>query len=520
MSESRSVLVSKFSRLTAILAITISVLCVAVFLYFRFLYVSEPAGNDESLYYYMGNKVWDFGKPYYDYYEMKPPMLFFSYALAVLVAGYTVEGMHLAGIAVSALTALFIFFTLRRKYSLSTALLSTSIWLLFYSSPMVYGTYLMSEHFVGLFASIGSFAILFKPLNVRNIFIAGIMMAAALLVKQSALVFFPAFVYLISRDDNKWKNFLIFGGAVLGFVAVNFLVILLFGSIEDARYWLFQFPKEYVSTTGIEQGIDNLIMFANGIFRVDFIFWAIFLATTITVLVNWKKRESKFALLLLLGAMASLLPGLRFYPQYWILLVFSAAFILPISFDKINSYRHSYVFVIVLLAGLITQFYVRSDFYFPDPNTNAGNKYMVGQFLERSKEMGKFLKRTVSKSDELLVLGAIPQLYIYAGKKAPVRHVWTSMLSLQSEKNKLMQEEFMTSINEIKPDYVVFSYSPYHWNLRSSNKDFIYTAGFRFVNHFYSKIAVMDLETGQIVTGSEAATLSERANTYAVYKKL
>ncbi len=503
-----------------ILAYIIGFVCIGVFLIFRFLYVSEPAGNDESLYYYAGAKVLDGGKPYFDYYEMKPPMMFYSYALTVLMAGFTVKGMHVAGIIISLLTAILVFLILKRKYTLPISFMSAAIWLLAFSSPMVYGTYLMSEHFVVLYTSIALFFVMFRDLSFRQILFGGIFLGAAILVKQSAIVLFPAFVYLISRGPLKWKNLMAFASGLAIIVGINFLTILLAGTLSEARYWLFTFPGEYVSTTTFSQGMNNLKMFGSGILGVDAFFWTLILFSSAACIYSIKKRESIFALLMLTGAIAAIFPGLRFYPQYWLLIIFAAAFSLPLMFDLVKNYKFSSGVFLLILAGISVHFMMRRDLYFPEIGKNTGNKYMVGQYLERSKQFSRQLNQVLENDDDLLILGSIPQLYLYTGKKSPIRHVWTSMLGLKTEKNKKMQEELIASITADKPEYVVFSFSPMHWNLRDSQGDYLYNATYRFVNRNYSKIGVMDLETGTYISGPDAAATPDRINTYALYKKI
>lgn len=502
----------------SVLLILTGILALGVFFIFRLIYLNEPAGNDESLYYYCGSKVLEWGKPYYDYYEMKPPMLFYSYGLAVLLAGFTVKGMHLASMFIGLISSALVFNLLRRKYSTDLAFSSSAIWLLAYSSPMVYGTYLMSEHFVILYFLMALQFVLYRDFKFRDLVLAGVFMGTALLVKQTAILFFPAWLVLLMVKSGKWKNLAGFSLGVLGICLINFVILVLSHTLDEAYYWLIQFPGEYISRNGLEEGLRNLKMFAYGILRIDFFYWLLAAVSIGFTMVSWKKKDHLFILLLFLGALISLVPGFRFYPQYWLSLVFVSALSLPVMFEKMNQLSRPWMWQSILLIGLLSQFYVRSDLYFPSTK-NAGNKYMVGQHLERSKELSKYLKTVLNPNDDFLVLGAIPQLYIYTGKKASIRHVWTSMLSLQSPKNKAMQEEFMQTLNEKKPDLIVFSFSPYHWNLRDSDKDFLYNSTYRFVNLNYTKIGVMDLENGTIQTGSAATSLPERINTYAIYRK-
>ena len=72
-------------------------------------YLDIPLERDESLYAYFGKIALGGGIPYYDFYEMKPPMLFYSYALLIAVFGYSATGVHLAVVALAVANTFFTF---------------------------------------------------------------------------------------------------------------------------------------------------------------------------------------------------------------------------------------------------------------------------------------------------------------------------------------------------------------------------------------------------------------------------
>ena len=49
------------------------------------------------------------GKPYVDFFEMKPPVMFYSYAFLIGIFGYSATGVHLAATALAALNTFFTF---------------------------------------------------------------------------------------------------------------------------------------------------------------------------------------------------------------------------------------------------------------------------------------------------------------------------------------------------------------------------------------------------------------------------
>ena len=146
-------------------------------------YLDIPLERDESLYAYLGKIALGGGTPYYDFYEMKPPMLFYSYALLIGLFGYSATGVHLAVVALAVANTFFTFQIARKIGGIQVAYLSAIAFGLWSLNPGIQGVYLMSENVALLW---GLPAILMaldyhQGLSTKRLFAIGFLLSLAFL---------------------------------------------------------------------------------------------------------------------------------------------------------------------------------------------------------------------------------------------------------------------------------------------------------------------------------------------------
>ena len=172
-------IVPKWLPLTLILVITTLI---------RLQYLDIPLERDESIYSYIGKLALNGGKPYVDFFEMKPPIMFYSYAFLIGIFGYSATGIHLAATAIVTLNTYFTFAIARKIGGLQVGYLSATAYGIWSLSPGVYACYLLSEN-VAL--AWGLPAVLWalnypNTTNRKQLFAVGFLLAMAFLTKQVA----------------------------------------------------------------------------------------------------------------------------------------------------------------------------------------------------------------------------------------------------------------------------------------------------------------------------------------------
>ena len=506
-----------------VLIVATAIVIGIVFFYYRLNYLNAPLGNDESVYLYLGKMAMHGGAPYRDFYEMKPPMLFYSFGILNALTGFSILGLHINAILIVIISAFLIYKTYTRRYLKLPTMLACTIWALLISSPMIYGNYLQSEHFVVLFLVLIFYLLQFRTPSNRQIFIAGLLYSAAILTKQSAIYFIVPGLFLIyelgTTTKERFQKLLIFSAGVVALVIFFLVLILAFGTFNDMMYWLFEFPASYVGRITWANGQNYLMAFAQQIFGFNAYFFGLAGIAFLFVLIGYKKRLNWFYILSILFGFASIFTGLRFYGQYWLLFVFPMCFIVIHLFSYVYKQKWATVFFGGVLLLSFVQIANAADVYFSQNVDKQINAISNGQSFDKTKKMGLYLNKLLKKEDTFMVLGAVSQLYLYVDKVAPTRHVWNTMLNIETSKNKLYQDEYLNDLSKEKPTYIFFSFSALHWNLRSSSSNYVYNKCYEFVANNYDRIAILDLKSGDLIIGEEAKLQQIKAETYVVYKR-
>ena len=157
--------------------------------------------------------VLDGKTPYLDFYETKPPGIFYCYAFITSLFGPTLEGSHLGFMVLNLLSVLFIFRSAALIFKERIGLVVATAFAFSSMNPYLSDFTTQSEHIVTLFVSSGLFVLL-KGLQRESMpyyFFSGILFCAAMLVKQNG-AFFALFggLAVISHhllgENRNWKK--------------------------------------------------------------------------------------------------------------------------------------------------------------------------------------------------------------------------------------------------------------------------------------------------------------------------
>jgi hypothetical protein len=498
----------------------ILILTATVVLVSRVLFLDFPAGNDESMYFLLGHETLKGNIPYSSFYEMKPPFLFYNYAYIVFLFGYTVKGLHLGALFISILNTGLMYALCLKLFSRQKAILASVFFWVLISLPILNGMYLLGEHFVLFYLQGALFFIASRDENeVFRLLTAGALTAIAALTKQTAVFFIPALIYLLrmNKEGIVFSKKLIWtgaGGILLLFL--NILVLYFTGSLNDAFYWIISHGKAYSSPTGMSEAITNFTFFFSQFFKTCWLPILLTIGGLVSLFINKKSETLILVLLLLGGAFLGLLPGLRFYSQYWILLIPAMCLsVIWVSDLKPNLPWINFLVPAILFFFLMSQ----NKTYFPKNHYAYADSLFGGQYFSKTALLSSKLDRILTKNDKLMVMGGLPQAYLYTSKDPLSRHVWAPMISFTSSQCEVFRQELISDFENTKPDYVLFSYNPYHWTLSNGKSDEIYNYAFRQVRANYDKIMAIDLDNSQMYYQDNIAGFGEKANSIFVYKR-
>jgi len=435
-----------------------------------------PFERDEGIYQYFGQLVLEGKKPYLDFYEMKPPGIYYSYALLNWIFGSSVERAHAAFLFLNILTIFFLYLIGKKILdNLCGAMVAVSFGILSLG-PQVSGFTTQSEHLITFFSSAGLLILVMYFENPKRFFpfFAGVLFGFSLMIKQSAIFFvlfsiiFMVF-YFIFKKPIQWKIFISYFlayfmglGSIIG---AAFLLVWFQGSFGEFLYWVIEFPKTYVSYVPFLNGVQNFKYFGQRVIDGYLLVWMIGLMGLF--LMGFSKLEGHKKYLIGFYAFFSFLtifPGFRFYGHYWLQFIPSLSLLVGVaifSFKQLTTVKgnravSNLIVIGIFMLVLIPVFVKEKDYYFsPDYNKILRDVYDVNPFPE-AKVIGDYIKERTNEKDQIALIGSEPQIYYYTNRKAPSKHAYFSFLVKGNPRSFRMQKEFIKDVEKAKPKFLVF----------------------------------------------------------------
>ena len=132
---------------------------IILFLFIRIGFRDIPIERDEGSYAYMGQLLLKGEIPYKDFYEMKPPALYYSYAVLSALSGGDISMMHVWMALFLAIGGMLLFYLVRRWLDDGAGLIATLSYMVLAMMPFASGFSIQAEHMVAVFAIAGLWAL-------------------------------------------------------------------------------------------------------------------------------------------------------------------------------------------------------------------------------------------------------------------------------------------------------------------------------------------------------------------------
>lgn len=498
---------SLFERLPWLEYVLVAI-TIVIFFFLRKNFVGIAFERDEGDYAMFGKWLLTGAKPYVDFYEMKPPGIFLSYALIVKLFGYEYTSLQLGFCYINALTLLFSYLFIKKFIgrNISLAILPVLGFLLL--NPHVSGFTIQSEFLVLLFVMVGLYFLLFgnEKENYLLIVIAGIFLGFSVLIKQAGVFFcfFGGLLFLLDWWKTRKVKKLIFeiSAYVIGGIIPVIAVVLWLqsrGVTKEAFFWIVEFPgKYYLSNQSFDAGMDLLQMFGKNIIVFQSFFW--FLAF-VGLVCGWflkipkEKKILLYSFIFLSGL--TIVPGLRFMTHYWILFMPGIAISIALTYKFLEQITQkikflqtvlTIVFVIVPVAHLLSadSYYLRPVF-----DDILHNAYGSNPFPE-AKVVGDYLKQNMKEGDQLFIAGSEPQIYLYANTLGISRHNFINFINAKTPFAKQWQDEVIHDVETKKPRYLVFVRHPFSWMLDKEGEMTFFQWTQKYIPEYYDWVLVAD----------------------------
>lgn len=520
---------------------------IAVFLFvLRINLLDLPLERDESAYAYLGQRAAEGLAPYQDFYEMKPPFLFYAYSLLNLIFGYSMEGLRWGALFLSLLMCVGVYLIGRSFFGAKYALIAALVLALFSASPYTTMVFAESELLVMGLALYGIWflcRLLSEDLSTRSkpwlLIGAGVLIGSSVMVKQSGVFFlgFAAVVLvLLAEGENLREKFykliqngLWFSIGAITPVLICLAIILGFGVWEDFAFWNLEYPSLY---TG-DQASSEVNLFQasfKSITQHQILLWVWAGAGLLALPLKGLGRKMSIALgALALFSFLTITPGQRYYLHYWIQFLPAVALLCAhlffkleklgkkgsLSFAKVGSFPLA---ILLLLSGVA----LSSTHWLKSDSANLMRTMFSGNPFVEDQLMARIIESQIKPDETVAVLGSEPQIYVYLNRKAPSRHFYPAFLSRNHRFTDQWNAEALDGLNDQKPDYVVLNIVTMSWMLRPDSNQKYYQGSYAWAIENYRPIAwadYLDYFNPTIVSDATASTYKPQGGNYVVLMK-
>lgn len=513
----------------------IFIILLVLFIVSKFRYLNVPLDRDEGTYLYMGRMFLDGYRPYIDFYEIKPPGIFFIYGIFDAIFGASNIFLH-AGIFLLQLVTAFLIYKITSCFfkGKQQALTASGVYFLFVIFPNFQGFGILSEHFFIFFILLSLyFSTKVSPTKIsKYALLSGLSLGMAAMIRQHAVFFIlPFALFMIYRTIDlkiNWKSFFFY------FIAGNFITItaliiyvIIRSGVDEMVYWTITHPSEnYVQALTWEKGRSILLNYFNNI--VIKRYWPLLILFSFGLVVLLKNAMTKknrgyslFLLLFFFASFACIFPGFRFYGHYWLMTFPAISIIVGFSILTTEDKFFQYVSAFVIGLLIISQIYINSNLYFK-AKTELVYKKLYGTNPNTALNIvTQSLNRKLREKDQIFVFGSEPQVYYQTGKILKIPHVYISFLHSPAKKSKFFQKEVIDYLITNKPEYIVHIQNSISINLRDESVLDLYNWIFSFEINHYTPIILAETDPNnstEFLYDQQAQKTPQTDNYIVVYK--
>jgi hypothetical protein len=479
----------------------------------RIRLLEVPLERDEGEYAYAGQLMLEGVAPYGSVYNMKLPGVYAAYAVILGTFGQTDRGIHLGLIFINAATAVLVFLVARKLFGLFVGAGAAAAFCLLSLNPWVGGIEANAEHFV-ILPAIGGILLL---LGVQEkgkwwvLVFAAVLLGICFLMKQhgAAFVVFGG-LYLLGcefyRRPRDWRLSAAKAGVYLTCATIPFAVTCIAlwraGVFEKFWFWTFDYAREYVTRQPISMSFRILSTTIPSIIGPSILLWLTAgVGLGVLILKDKDAHRRLFVEGFLLFSILAVCPGFYFRQHYFILLLPAAAVLAGIGGKgvleflerKLPSAGATALFAFLALAAVLEPVYKQRNFFFAlSPSRVAREVYGSNPFPE-AFEIGKFIKANSEVNDRIAVIGSEPQIYFYSNRRSATGYIYTYPLMKNNKLALRMQQEMISEIESVNPEYLVFVRSETSWLPKKTSNKLIFEWFEQYKQRYYQPAGFVDV---------------------------
>lgn len=257
--------------------------------------------SDESTFILFGQDIVDGNLPYENLWDVKPPLLFFCFALLILTFGKTILAIRIGG-AVCILVAAYLVYLSGEKTRNSRTGLIAAAFLIIFSTLSESGGGTTSEIIAIVPLTGAALFFLKSELRARDVFFAGILISAACMIRLNLVYLalaggvFLLIGRLFNSPDGPVRRLAVYAGGGAIPVVLSFLPYLFAGKSHLYFVTMFSAPLNYSSSqlSLLEAVSRHAARLGDpGYFLQNALLWVGFLCGLLYIFMAWKRTATK-----------------------------------------------------------------------------------------------------------------------------------------------------------------------------------------------------------------------------------
>lgn len=273
---------------------------------------------DTDQFYKMAQVIINGATPYVDFQDPKPPLIYFTLTLPLLLGQKLLGGMLLVGIC-NLFSAAIVMKIGWKLYGRFAGLFAGLLFIL--NIGWAQGYFIMTEPFTVLFILLATYLALFC-VN-RHYFLAGLSLGVAICFKQYALIALPLLLLALYMNNELKHAPMLLAGTVLPVIVVFGAILATYGeqAMNAAIYWSFGVAGSYIGeadTDGIANYQSDPLMLLPSLAMAASMFTSLIVVALAGVFKDHRlKNEEVYFVLAGIGFALTIL--IRQYLHYWVL---------------------------------------------------------------------------------------------------------------------------------------------------------------------------------------------------------
>jgi len=432
-----------------------------------------PFERDEGEYAYIAWRL-DYGElPYRDWFDQKPPAVFWVYRLALSLPFDPIRSVHLTGAVFALASAVGMYFISRRlvgkRWGTATALLFAAL----AADPLIQGTAANTELFMLLPIIAGNwiyyYSVRGRHRGIAFMFAVGVANGIAIAFKQVALAnwLFLVAVSPFMLPSQGWlrrmSTFIFwsalgiasFWGLIAGYFYIN-------GALSDLVYNVFTHNFDYVRALSIAERLNNLENTLSTLAKSQAVIWIFALAGLTAACLRRNKTIFFFVTGWLVSGMVGASASGYYFPHYFqqmlpalaVLAIFGVKVMHEADFfGRVPSLGR---IIICATAVAILPCYTVYPFIFNYTPQEAVRRIYPGNRFDKMLEYANLISSFTKEEDRLYIFGAEPEILFYARRVSATRYIFLFPLYGLYEDALVKQQETVREIIASRPTVVVY----------------------------------------------------------------